>query len=155
VKKMDKPVKKTDCPTKRVGRPAKKVGIAQAREGYTAFYTRYVEACRKRAVATSAVAIAIGENNSAANRWKNGVIPNAAVLLKLSEYLGVSMDYLMGNDIHVYTPEEREFLKIFRSLPASQKYALLSVANKLKEEDTCLDVSVKKKTSTEVNHNYV
>jgi len=43
-------------------------------------------------------------------------------------------------------------LDIFRNLPASQKYALLSVANKLKEEDTCLDVSVKKKylTNTEV-----
>jgi len=146
---MDKPVKK-------VGRPAKKAYKPDEKEEHTAFYGRYVEACRKRAVATSAVAIAIGENNSAANRWKNGVIPNATVLLKLSEYLGVSMDYLMGNDVHVYTPEEREFLKIFRSLLASQKYALLSVVNKLKEEDTYLDVSVKKKqvSNTEVNHNY-
>ena len=151
---MNTIVKKFDKSAKKVGRPVKEADSPKTKEGLTVFYTRYVEACRKRAVATNAVAIAIGENNSAANRWKNGVIPNAAVLLKLSEYLGVSMDYLMGNDIHVYTPEERDFLKIFRSLPASQKYALLSVANKLKEEDTCLDVSVKKKASTEVNHNY-
>jgi len=145
---MDNPIKKERVPVKKKGKPVPK-------EGFTVFYTQYIEACTNRAVAPSAVAVAIGENASAANRWKNGVIPTGDVLLKLSEYLAVSIDYLMGNSLHVYTPQERELVDIFRNIPNSQKYALLSVANKLKEEDTCLDVTVKKKqATTEVNHNY-
>jgi transcriptional regulator with XRE-family HTH domain len=152
VKKYEKPVKKEVKPAKKV---LKDVDKSDSTDGCTIFFNRYVEACHKRAVAPSAVALAIGENHSAANRWKNGVIPSGSVLLKLSEYLGVSIDFLMGNDLHVYTPEERDLLKIFRSIQASQKYALLSIANKLMEQDNCLDVVVKKETNTEVKHNYI
>jgi len=149
---MNEIAKKIDESVKKVGRPTKKVAGPDDVDGFTVFYTRYVAACQKRAVSPTAVAIAIGENNSASTRWKNGTVPNGTTLLKLSEYLGVSVDYLLGNNLHDYSPQDRELLDIFRNLPASQKYALLSVANKLKEEDTCLDVSVKKKylTNTEV-----
>jgi len=142
---MNKSIEKTDSLTKKVGRPAKKAKIPGQDEGYTAFYNRYIEACHRRAVAPSAVAVAIGENNNAATRWKNGTMPTGDILLKLSEYLGVSTDYLLGNNIYDYTPQEREILDIFRVIPASQKHALLSVANKLKEEGACLNVSVGKK----------
>jgi len=153
---MDKQAKKNDSPAKKVGRPVKKINISRNGEGYTVFFERYTEACHKRAVSPTAVAVAIGENNNAASRWKSGVVPNGTVLVKLSEYLGVSVDYLLGNNLYDYTLQEREILDIFRVIPASQKHALLSVANKLKEEDACLNVSVgKKQIITEVNHNYV
>jgi len=139
---------------KKLGKPVKKADKPGEQEGFTAFYTRYIEACHRRTVSPTAVAIAIGEANNTSTRWKNGTVPNGTTLLKLSEYLGVSVDYLLGNNLYDYSLQDKELLEIFRGLPDSQKYALLSVAHKLKEEDTCLDVSVKKKANTEVNHNY-
>jgi transcriptional regulator with XRE-family HTH domain len=154
---MDKPAKKNDNPAKKVGRPVKKINISRDGAGYTVFFERYMEACHKRAVSPTAVAVAIGENNNAASRWKSGVVPNGTVLLKLSEYLAVSVDYLLGNNSYDYSIQGKELIEIFMGLPESQKYALLSVAHKLKEQDTCLNVSLGKKqaANTEINHNYV
>jgi len=154
---MDKKAKKNENPVKKASKPVKKINNPHDKEEYTAFYTRYIEACHGRAVSPTAVAVAIGENNNAASRWKSGVVPNGAVLLKLSEYLAVSVDYLLGNNQYDYSIQAKELIEIFIGLPESQKYALLSVAHKLKEQDTCLNVSLGKKqaANTEINHNYV
>ena len=42
----------------------------------------------------SGVAAAVGLSNAAANGWKKGKIPNDTTLTKLSEYFGVTVEYL-------------------------------------------------------------
>lgn len=58
------------------------------------FYKRYCELCAKAGKSVSGVAAAVGLSNAAANGWKKGKIPNDTTLTKLSEYFGVTVEYL-------------------------------------------------------------
>ncbi|MBQ9346114.1 MAG: helix-turn-helix transcriptional regulator [Oscillibacter sp.] len=60
------------------------------------FYEKYRILCRDAGKSTSAVANAIGLNNSSVTCWKRGSQPKAETIRKLSEYFGVSVDYLIG-----------------------------------------------------------
>ena len=60
------------------------------------FYEKYQILCRNVGKSTSAVANAIGLNNSSVTCWKRGSKPKAETIRKLSEYFGVAVDYLMG-----------------------------------------------------------
>ena len=60
------------------------------------FYEKYQILCRNVGKSTSAVANAIGLNNSSVTCWKRGSKPKAETIKKLSEYFGVAVDYLMG-----------------------------------------------------------
>lgn len=66
--------------------------------------------------------------------WKHrGNIPNGKVLLKLSEYLDVSVDYLLCNDKYCVGDEEIELLKCYRKLDPQQKENILNtVKNNIK-----------------------
>ena len=60
------------------------------------FYEKYQILCREAGKSTSFVANAIGLNNSSVTCWKRGSQPKAETIKKLSEYFGVSVDYLIG-----------------------------------------------------------
>lgn len=62
----------------------------------TIFYNRYCELCAKANKSVSGVASAIGLSNAAANGWKKGKIPSDTTLAKLSDYFGVSVEWLKG-----------------------------------------------------------
>lgn len=134
---------------KNVDESAQKKNDAYDQELAKVFFARYDDACKNRSISVSAAAKAIDEPSNAATRWKTATKPpHGGILQRLSKYLNVSVDYLLGNNLYDYSPQDKELLEIFRELPDSQKHALLSVAYKLKEDDTCLDVSVKKKQTT-------
>lgn len=60
--------------------------------------------------------------------WKHrGNIPNGEVLLKLSEYLDVSVDYLLCNDKYCVNEEERLLLNEYRKLDKQQRGNVLSI----------------------------
>ena len=66
------------------------------------FYARYVDLCDKNKVSPSRVAIDCNFNKGSVSVWKKkyeageDVKPSSDILLKLSDYFGVSVDYLLG-----------------------------------------------------------
>lgn len=71
----------------------------------------------------------LGFSSAAATHWKSGANPNADVLLKISDYFDVSVDYLLGktDKKNKATPEEQ---------PISPKQKLLlDVSADMTDED--------------------
>ncbi len=64
--------------------------------GTQGFYEQLRKACKLRDVSVSKAAEDIGLNRSSATNWKNGSLPSIKIVYKFSEYLGVSVDYLLG-----------------------------------------------------------
>lgn len=63
------------------------------------FYDVYIELCHNNGKSPSAVAQELGINKSNVSNWKNnGYTPRGAVLNKIAEYFGVSVDYLLGKE---------------------------------------------------------
>ena len=79
------------------------------------------------------VAKAIGTNQRNIGRWeKNENEPTAGFLLKLADFFGVSIDYLLGrsddfgiisinNEMNDYTAEERQLVADYRALTPALK----------------------------------
>jgi len=116
-----------------------------------AFFDRVLELCKKNGTSPSAVAREIGLNNSSATYWKRGSIPKGDTLQKLAAYFGVSVDYLLGEEIvqeaediestinqiaseYKLSYRERELIKKFLELDEPARAALLGYAERLAEE---------------------
>lgn len=62
--------------------------------------------CKKKGISIYKAATDIGLNRAAATKWKNGAIPSGVTLTKLSDYFGVTTDYLLGAETEkAPTPE--------------------------------------------------
>lgn len=103
------------------------------------FYKRYCELCAKRGMSASGVASAIGLSNAAANGWKKGKLPNDTTLAKLSEYFGVTVEYLKGEETKKdpatngeVSPERQELLDLIDSLSDDQCRKLAGLINEAK-----------------------
>ena len=62
------------------------------------FYDIFLQLCEKNGTKPTPVAEAIGVNRSTATKWKKGAIPSGDTLQKLSDYFGVSVDYLLNEE---------------------------------------------------------
>ena len=73
------------------------------------FWERLTEICLEKGISPNGLCKAIGLSNATATKWKNGSIPNNSTLLKISNKLGVSIDYLLGKtDIKEKAPATPE-----------------------------------------------
>mgnify|MGYP002535925270 CR=1 FL=1 len=62
------------------------------------FYDNFVRLCNRMGKSPSSVATEIGLSRASVSGWKNGKKPTDATAMKLADYLGVSVDYLLGNE---------------------------------------------------------
>lgn len=73
------------------------------------FYDKYCELCKRRGISPSAAAIEMGINKGTVSIWKSkGTTPQTAILGKIADYFGVSVDYLLGNEPKEKAPAKSE-----------------------------------------------
>lgn len=60
------------------------------------FWDNFQRICQEKGESPNGVCREIGLSNAVATHWKNGTQPKADVLVKIAEYLDVSVDYLLG-----------------------------------------------------------
>lgn len=65
------------------------------------FYENFDNLCKDKNTSPSAVCIKIGLSKTTSSYWKiSGKIPKRETLEKIAEYLGCSVDYLLGREEH-------------------------------------------------------
>lgn len=62
------------------------------------FFDRLKELCAAKGISTYKACTDVGLNRAAVAKWKGGSQPNGATAVKLAEYFGVSVDYLLGKE---------------------------------------------------------
>lgn len=102
------------------------------------FWTRLVELCNEKETTPTAVVKLLHIGAGSVTKWKNGTTPRGTTLLKLSEYFGVSADYLLGNSNNKNKPtaeddELTEYLEELRNRPEMKM--LFSLAKGATKED--------------------
>ena len=78
------------------------------------FYESFLSLCAKEGKTPSGVAAAIGLSNAAASGWKKGKVPSDTTLAKLSEFFGVSVDVLLGNEAKKEKPDDSKIDGFFQ-----------------------------------------
>ena len=61
------------------------------------FWTIFLQLCANNDKSPTAVGIDLGFSRATVSNWKNGGIPRDTALIKIADYFGVSVDYLLGN----------------------------------------------------------
>lgn len=85
---------------------------------FVSFYDRFLELCKEKGVSPSGVTKAIGIGTANATYWKKGSVPSSETLIRLGDYFGVSVDYLLDAPAPKETPpaltkkDERDIEKI-------------------------------------------
>lgn len=102
------------------------------------FWNIYSSLCSSNDTSPSAVAIAIGLSNSIATKWKNGAYPSGDILVKLSEYFNVSVDYLLtGKENYSHqelSEDKQELLDLYNCLSERNQGKLTGYAQSLVNE---------------------
>ena len=90
-------------------------------------YEIYQKLLDEKKLKNSDVSRATGISNMTLSDWKRGKTkPKTDTMKKIANFLGVSLDYLMGNEIDEYSDEMAEKDKKLRHLPSKIKdYALI------------------------------
>ena len=98
------------------------------------FKENFVKLCNSKNESPSAVCMKIGLSNAAYSQWDETSVPRKSTLLKLADYFGVSVDYLLGNEEKekISSPSSRDeieeqLLERFRSLTKEQQDAYLKI----------------------------
>jgi transcriptional regulator with XRE-family HTH domain len=60
------------------------------------FYNNLIKACSIKNIKVSNLTALLGFSTGNLSKWKAGTIPNGEILLKIADYLDVSVDYLLG-----------------------------------------------------------
>lgn len=107
--------------------------------------------CKKKGITQSKLEKEIGISNGATSKWAKST-PSAEVLQKLSEYFGVSVEYLMtGNSSNIKVVDENnnvvvlddEALELIDSLRSNPEMRMLfSVSKKATKEDIIKAVKI-------------
>lgn len=100
------------------------------------FYERIKLLCEKKGITLTEMVKKLDMSTSMPTKWKNGLIPNGETLIKLSDFLGESIDYLLcrgensnteftyaaHNELaHDLSPEQIEQLKTYAEFLRNQK----------------------------------
>lgn len=60
------------------------------------FYTQFIKLCEKKGIKPTPLLKSLGLSATNLKRWENGATVNSDILIKISEYFDVSIDYLLG-----------------------------------------------------------
>lgn len=94
------------------------------------FKENFIKLCNKAGKTPTAVCAEIGLSNAAYSKWDEKSVPHRATLLKIADYFGVSVDYLLGRDLST-APEDARLISLIKTLTAEEKTALENFINYL------------------------
>lgn len=89
------------------------------------FYDNFVRLCNKINKSPSCVASEIGLSRASVSGWKNGKKPTDATVIKLADYFGVSVDYLLGNEKKPLINDDEELTEYLEELKNRDEMRML------------------------------
>lgn len=100
------------------------------------FWERFLELCNARKLKPNRIATEIGIASGTLSKWKEGkTFPNGETLIKISEYFGCSIDYLLGLS-KIISPAKNEIssadikiLEMLHSLPEDSQDEIIHMLN--------------------------
>ena len=111
------------------------------------FWENFYDLCRKEKKSPNGVAKDLGLSSGSITSWKQGKVPHHGTLIKLADYFGVTVDYLLGTNNESktlsdeMTEEEKKMHELFQLVPKDKQEevlkmieAALKVAGQIKKE---------------------
>ncbi|MDE7293522.1 MAG: hypothetical protein K2N72_03765 [Oscillospiraceae bacterium] len=90
------------------------------------FYERLRQLCGEQNTTVTKMLHEVGLSSANTGYWKKGQLPKGDALLKISDYLHVSIDLLLtGKILSDLNEDEIRLVEIYRSVPEKAQYKVL------------------------------
>lgn len=100
------------------------------------FKQNFIRLCSQKGVSPSYVCGQIGISPAAFSQWTDNTIPRKVTLLRIADYFGVSVDYLLREDEEKPTTEGDELIEYLEELKNRPEMRMLfSLAKGATKED--------------------
>lgn len=124
------------------------------------FKERFNKLCADKGMSPNAVCSLIGLSNSAYSKWTENTIPRPTVLVKLSEFFGVSVAYLKGEEdvvepdtialsVSDLSPQEQALIKLFRETTEEGRLEMITSFMNIKDKDNGIHTIYRAASSSE------
>lgn len=80
------------------------------------FWARYQQLCEEKGFKPHSVLKELGISSGSAFNWKKGTLPNGEILIKISQALECSIDYLLGTENEYIVGKEISSMEILKKL---------------------------------------
>lgn len=80
------------------------------------FKQNFERICVEKGYSPTAVCIAVGISKSNYSNWNDGTMPRKTTLIKIAEYLGVSVDELTTGNKTTLSEEEKQLVSLIAQL---------------------------------------
>ena len=100
------------------------------------FYERLQSLCKQKGTSVSNMLSELGLSTGSTGNWKKGQLPKGDILVKISEYLDTSIDFIvLGTFKTDLTEEERHIIELYRNTPERAKYKVLCDIERIVEQE--------------------
>lgn len=101
------------------------------------FWKRYCDFCKSIGKSPNAVASELKIASGTVTNWKNGTIPSSSALLKIADYFGCTVGFLIGEEPYPipHLASINEWKVIFDQMPVNDLLVILEqLSQALKEK---------------------
>ena len=102
------------------------------------FWQRFYDLCIQKGIKPNPLAQKLGISSGVISKWKNeNTLPNGENLVKIADYLDVSVDYLLGrtDDPH-FGQQKNELIALINQLTPAEQDKFITFYRLLKDEQT-------------------
>lgn len=102
-------------------------------KGDKMFKENFIKACVEKNVSPTSICVSVGLSSATFSQWTENSVPRKTTLIKLADALGVTVDYLLGNEKEKPTlagelsEAEKMILDLFRQIPEEQQDLVLQL----------------------------
>lgn len=130
------------------------------------FKERFNKLCAEKGLSPNAVCSLVGLSNSAYSKWTENSIPRATVLIKLSEFFGVSVAYLKGEEdktepatitlsVGDLSPQEQTLVKLFRETTEEGRLEMISAFMNIRNKENGIHTIYRGTSSSEHEEHHI
>lgn len=105
------------------------------------FWEIFFALCKGKKTTPTAVCTELGLSNATATQWKKGKVPHHTTLIKIADYFGVTVDYLLGKEEKkslspAVSTEDEELMEYLEELKTRPEMRMLfSLSKNATKED--------------------
>ena len=103
------------------------------------FKENFVKICNDKGVSPSKVVEAVGLKRSAYSQWTDESVPRKATLMRIADYFGVTVDYLVSGEERAeptLSENEKRCVELLKKIPQQNQETALRILEALVQEQS-------------------
>lgn len=107
------------------------------------FYERLRLICNEKGTTVTNMLSKLSISTGSTGNWKKGQLPKGDVLVKIADYLNVSIDYMLTGEYRSdISKDEKKLIELYRTTPERAKYKVMCDMERIIQEEIQKNIDI-------------